>query len=119
MTKDELLKDLWNSYSKSCDTPYRQWVKQGFDWMYGWHKSELKAKLLDKDIHREARERIFKRSNIALEKEKAELKAKADKLANFVEWFSTTKHGSQCGKGVCTCGVETAAMLIAEYRGKD
>lgn len=91
MTKDELLKDLWNSYSKSCDTPYRQWIKQGFYWMYGWHESELKAKLLDKDIHREARERTFKRSNIALEKEKAELKAKLDIAIEALEsvYFNT------------------------------
>ena len=43
MTRDELFKDLWNTVSLSCDTPYKQWVKQGFDWMYGWHEYEVQS----------------------------------------------------------------------------
>ena len=43
MTRDELFKGLWNSYSSYHDCNYRQWVKLGFDWMFGWHESELKS----------------------------------------------------------------------------
>jgi len=55
-------------------------------------------------------------------REKQELKSAADKLAGFVGWYSTTKHGPQCdisnGMKLCTCGVDIAKDLIKDYRGE-
>jgi len=65
MTKEELFKDIWNTCSVSCDTSYKQWIKTGFNWMYGWYECEVSSK------NYEIKE---------LEKENEKLKTKIDNI---------------------------------------
>ncbi|MCK5605107.1 hypothetical protein KAR91_24670 [Candidatus Pacearchaeota archaeon] len=77
MTKKELFKDIWNTASLPEDIAYKQWIKIGFDWMYGWYHNEIKA---------------IKKENVKLKNEIFELREVIKEAINHDSVYETNKN---------------------------
>lgn len=98
MDKKSLFKDRWNIFSKSQDTPYKQWIEIGFSWAYDWcyqsvTESNRRAERAENDFIK-LNKRYLEMINIKNKQLKNEYK-KVDRLTREIE--HAIKYMESCG----------------------